>query len=214
MLHRIHDREINMQNRRTISLIRLALTFAACVVIAGCASTPDVYSNRDPSANFSKYRTYNFEKELGTDRPGTAATSLVSQYLMSATNREMESRGYKRSDSPDLLINFYIQTQDKIRATQTPTTGGYYGYRGGRYGTWGGYGGYETQVTQYTQGTLTVDVIEVERKQLVWEGTLVGRMSEKVMENLEERASKAIQTVFTDFPHMAGSYGSQVTKDK
>jgi len=214
MLPITRELEMTMQLGRTVSLTRLALAFSAFAIFAGCASTPDIYSNRDPSADFGKYHTFNFEDELGTDRPGSGATSLISQYLVSATTREMEARGYQLADDPDLMINFFIYSQEKIRTTQTPTTGGYYGYRGGRYSTWGGYGGYETQVTQYTEGTLNVDLIEMERDQLVWEGTMVGRMGDDVLDNLEQKANEAMGTLFTDYPYAAGSNVPQVTDKK
>jgi hypothetical protein len=203
-----------MHKGQDFSVLRLTATFAVFAILAGCASTPDVYSNQDPSADFANYRTYNFERPLGTDKPGTQSTSLVSKYLMNAVSREMESRGYKKSDDPNLLINFYIHTQEKIRTTQTPTTGGYYGYRGNRYNTWGGYGGTETQVTQYTEGTLNVDLVEVKRGQLVWEGVLVGRMSDDVLENLEAKANSAIKTLFENYPYIAGSNAAQPAANK
>lgn len=185
-------------------LQRLATGLAALALLAGCASGPKLYTNEDPAANFSSYRTYAFEPVLGTDRPGY--TSLLSQYIKTAVQREMDLRGYTYSeDNPDLYINFYIQTKEKIRTTQTPTTGGYYGYRGGRYGTWGGYTAYETQVTQYTEGTFTLDLIESRRDQLIWEGTMVGRIKEDSMENLRPRVDAAVATMFEQYLHRAGS---------
>jgi len=185
-------------------LQRLATSLATLTVLAGCASGPKLYTNEDPAADFSGYRTYAFEAVLGTDRPGY--TSLLSQYIKSAVQREMDLRGYTLSETnPDLYINFYIHTKEKIRTTQTPTTGGYYGYRGSRYGTWGGYTAYETQVTQYTEGTFNLDLIEARRDQLVWEGTMVGRIKEDTMENLRPRVDAAVATMFEQYPYRAGS---------
>ncbi len=180
-----------------------AAGLASAMLLAGCASGPKLYTNEDPAADFSSYRTYAFEPVLGTDRPGY--TSLLSQYIKTAVQREMDVRGYTLTeDSPDLYINFYIHTKEKIRTTQTPTTGAYYGYRRGYYGTWGGYTGYETQVTQYTEGTFNLDLIESRRDQLVWEGTMVGRIKEDSMENLRPRVDKAVATMFEQYPYRAG----------
>jgi hypothetical protein len=131
---------------------------------------------------------------------------LLSQYIKTAVQREMDLRGYTLSETdPDLYINFYIHTKEKIRTTQTPTTGGYYGYRGNRYGTWGGYTAYETQVTQYTEGTFNLDLIEARRDQLVWEGTMVGRIKEDTMENLRPRVDAAVAKMFEQYPYRGGS---------
>jgi len=166
---------------------------------AGCAAGPSIYVNTDPVANFSAYRTYDFESPLGTDKPDYA--SVLSQYLRAATARELESRGYQRSDKPDLIINFNVQTKEKVETSSMPSGprfGGYYGYRSGYYGVWGGY---ETQTTQYTEGTLTVDVVDGARKQLVWEGTVVGRVRDEDRANLQAAIDKVIPQIFAKYPY-------------
>jgi hypothetical protein len=183
----------------TIPRLPVWIALLATALAAGCASGPKLYSNQDPAANFSAYRTYNFAPVLGTDRQGYS--SLLSQYLKAATAREMEVRGYQKSDNPDLLVNFYVNTKEKIRSQSTPTTGGYYGYRSGYYGAWGGY---ETTVTQYTEGTLTIDLVDASRDQLVWEGTAVGRVSEDVKENLQPRVDQVVTQIFGQFVQSAG----------
>lgn len=168
------------------------------LILTGCASGPSIYVNADPAADFSSYRTYNFIEPLGTDRPGYS--SVLSQYLRTAASRELEARGYQKSDSPDLLVNFNVQTKEKISSTSYPSGpayGGYYGYRSGYYGTWGGY---ETQVTQYTEGTLTVDIIDAGRKQLAWDGTAVGRVREEARKNLQPAVDKVMTQIFEKFP--------------
>ena len=171
----------------------------ALLLLAGCASGPSIFVNADLAANFATFHTYNFETPLGTDRSGYS--SLLSQYLRTATAREMEARGYVRSDTPDLLINFNEQTKDKIQTTTTPSGpsyGGYYGYRSGYYGVWNGY---DTQVTQYTEGTLTVDVVDAARKQLVWDGTAVGRVREEARKNPQPAIDKVITEIFAKYPY-------------
>ena len=123
----------------------------------------------------ASFRTYGFEQPLGTDR--VRYSSLLSQYLKTAAARELEARGYRPDPAPDFLVNFNVQTTEKLKASSTPSSpayGGYYGYRRGYYGAWPGYE--TTTVTQYTEGTLSIDVVNVARKQLVWEGTVVGRL--------------------------------------
>jgi hypothetical protein len=167
-------------------------------LVAGCASGPSIYVNADPAANFAGYRTYNFMNPLGTDRPGYS--SVLSEYLRTAASRELEARGYTKSDNPDLLVNFNVQTKEKIQSSTMPAGpayGGYYGYRSGYYGVWGGY---ETTVTQYTEGTLTVDVVDAARKQLAWDGTAVGRVREEARKNLQPAIDKVMTQIFAKFP--------------
>jgi hypothetical protein len=195
------SQEINMASQ--FQRIRsFALLIISLLLISSCATSPRIYSNEDPAAAFSSYSTYAFQAKLGTDRP--EYTSLLSQYLKTTVQREMNARGYKEvKENPDILVNFFVQTEEKIRSTSTPSYGGYYGYR--PYGTWGGYAGYETRITQYTEGTLTVDLIDASRDQLVWEGTLIDRIRGDEAENLRPRVEEAVVNVFTKFPHTAGN---------
>lgn len=186
------NHEILSRRRRAIAGMLAAL------LLAGCASGPSIYVNTDPSASFAGYRTYNFMTPLGTDRPGYS--SVLSEYLRAAASRELEARGYQKSDNPDLLINFNVQTKEKIQSNTMPSGpayGGYYGYRSGYYGTWGGY---ETQITQYTEGTLTVDVVDAARKQLAWDGTAIGRVREEARKNLQPAIDKVMTQIFEKFP--------------
>jgi len=186
-------------NQSFVQRVRCAsVGVLAALVVTGCASGPSIFVNADPAASFATYRTYNFEVPLGTDDSGYS--SLLSQYLRTATARELEARGYQRSDTPDLLVNFNVKTKDKIQTTTTPSGpsyGGYYGYRSGYYGVWNSY---DTQVTQYTEGTLTVDVVDAARKQLLWDGTAVGRVREKDRQNLEPAINRVIAEIFAKYP--------------
>jgi hypothetical protein len=176
------------------------LAMLAISLFAGCASGPSIYVNTDPVATFATYRTYNFVTPLGTDGPGYS--SVLSQYLRSATSRELEARGYQQSDNPDLLVNFNVQTKEKIQTTTTssgPPMGGYYGYRAGYYGVWGGY---DTQVTQYTEGTLTLDIVDAARKQLAWEATAIGRVRDEARKNLQPAIDDIVAQFFAKYPYL------------
>lgn len=177
----------------------LATLLVLC--LAGCATGPEVRSQRDPSANFANYQTFGFYDEVTGQAP--AYSNFVSQYLKQAVTREMQARGFKPSSTPDLLVNFNVVTKDKLQVSQTPT--GYYGFR--RAYAWGGVG-YETDVRSYTEGTLNVDVIDRKQMKLVWEGTAIGRIKDQALENPQPAVDQTIAKVFEQFPRPATSAGS------
>lgn len=186
---------------RVLPLLCIALGMA----LAACTSGPTVRSQSDPGADFSRYRTFGFFDESTAAKP--AYSSFVAQYLKKAVTQEMQARGISPAANPDLLVNFNLVTKDKVQVSQTPTA--YYGYRRGY--SWGGMGmGYETtDVSNYTEGTLNVDVIDRSKMQLVWEGTAVGRVTDKALENPEPAINQTIKQVFEKFPRAAaGSPGS------
>jgi len=176
--------------------MRTAMLATALSLVA-CASTPLTYSNIDRSADFARYSTFGFFDKLSTDKE--QYESMESNFLKVAVSQEMARRGFRYADNPDLLINFYVNTEEKIRTRSAPTLGAYYGYRSSRYDAWGGYG-YETRVDQYTEGTLNVDIVDAKTGKLVWEGIIVGRVTEKVLRNLEPVIDEAVREIFKLFP--------------
>jgi hypothetical protein len=183
------------------TLIRTAI-LAFVIFVAGCATGPVATADYDRSVDFSAYRTFGFLDPLGTDVAGYE--SLVTQTLKAATRREMEARGYAYAEAnPDLLINFNAKLAKQTQVTQTPAPPMYYGYRRGIYGGWSGYG-YDTQVSQYTEGTLNIDIVDARRKQLVWEGVAVGRVTEKQRQDRQTAISAAVAEIFSKYPFRAG----------
>jgi hypothetical protein len=174
--------------------------------LAGCSSSGTLRSDYDHSADFGAYKTWNFMDGAGPDYEGYE--SLFTQYMLEAITIEMDQRGYVKSDNPDLLVNFnaYIQDKTKVRTTpSSPPMGGYYGYRGGYYGAWGGYGyGTETHVSQYTEGTFNIDIIDANKKQLLWEAVGVGRITDDTRENLQQKVMEGVPRFFALYPFVAG----------
>ncbi len=187
------------------ALLKTVILTSAALLLASCASKPTIKTDYDHSIDFSKYKTYGFFNPMGIENPNYS--SIYGSIFRGAISKEMESRGYTKSDNPDLMINVSGKMKDKTRVTTSPAMhGGYYGYRGGRYGAWGGYGyGSSTHVSNYTEGTVNVDLVDVGLKRMVWEGVAVGRVSEKKT-NEETRANiqAGIQEMFAGYPFRAG----------
>lgn len=178
------------------------------VLGAGCASGPRVYVNQDPEADFGRYRTYDFETPMGTDKEDDTR-SLLTIFVRTAIAHELDERGYRKVEAdPDLRVNAYAETEEKIRTYESPAAPyGYYHYRSGHYGVWGGYA-YETHVDQYTEGTLTIDLVDEGRAQLVWEGTIVGQVGIEEREAMQATVDAAVGKVFERFPYRAGPVGA------
>ncbi len=181
------------------SAVLLALALQAC------SSGPTIRVDSDPSIQVSRYSTFAFFPTLGTDQQGYG--SITSERLKSATRSRLEALGYTYSENnPEVLVNFGAQLNDKLRVSTVPTGPtmgmGYYGYRGSMYGAWGGYN--ETMVDQYTEGTLTIDVVDAGLKRLVWQGTAVGRVTEKTRENLGAAIDKVVAEILASYPPHAG----------
>jgi len=168
----------------------------------GCASVPKVHSLYDGSADFSRYNTYGYVEKLGVD--GRNYTTLLAKYLIGATDWEMRKRGYVQSEDPDLLINFYVSSEEKYDIYRAPFRPTYYHFRYS-YGPWPYYS-YETRIRKYTEGTLHIDLVDAGEKQLVWEGIAVGRVNKDPLKNLEANIYQTVALIFNEFPFVAGQH--------
>ena len=186
---------------------RIAALAGAAMLLASCASKATIESDYDHTVDFSQYKTYGFFNPMGIENPNYS--SIYGSIFRAAISKEMESRGYKKSDNPDLMINVSGRLQDKTKVTTTSDpymSGGYYGYRRGAYGAWGGYGyGTSTHVSNYTEGTVNVDMVDSAQRRMVWEGVAVGRVNEKkTSEETRNNINAGIQEMFAGYPFRAG----------
>lgn len=185
--------------------LRLVATLAAlAALVTGCASGPDVRGDYDRAADFGKYKTYNFLSA----GDGAEFKSIGQQMMQQAAVREMEARGYVKSDNPDLVLNFKGKLEEKtdIQSTPAPYYGPSYGYRGwggAPYGAYG-YGGTEVTTRRYKVGTLVMDVIDREKRQAVYQGGIEGVVTSKMLEDRQGSIDNAVAAIFSKYPFVAG----------
>jgi hypothetical protein len=184
---------------------RLTTTLAvAAIALAGCSSGPEIRADYDKAADFGKYRTYGFVAQAGTDQGDFR--SLSTQMLQNAAARQMEQRGYTRGENPDLVINFTGQLEEKVdvQSTPAPYYGPGWGY-GGWYGApYGGWGGTEVTTRRYNVGTLVVDVVDREKRQVVFQGAISGVVTKEMQQNREASINRAVEGIFMKYPFVAG----------
>jgi len=176
---------------------RAGLLTASLLLVTGCVSTPQVEIASDPNADFPRYATFTFHEPLHTDRESGVST-VLSQLLRSLTMEAMESRGYGYvQQGADLEINFFVETREKIESYPEVGWGAHYGYWNYPFGVWTGYGS-ET-IRQYTVGTLHLDIVDLARKQLVWEAIAVGRVDTDFSYEQDDVRAAMVE-MFAGFP--------------
>ena len=164
--------------------------------LAGCSSI-EVNYDYDTTVDFSKYKTYAWMGGQGNmpEDPSSPMMSsgLLDQRIRSSVEWEMAERSMKESDDPDLLVIYHLGTQDKLQVTD-------WGYRYSDY--YWGYGGRQVDVYQYTQGTLIIDVVEADTKNLVWRGMGQGVVdnTQRTPEQIQERIDGVVNKIMASFP--------------
>ena len=180
------------------TLLLLTCTLA---LMAGCATGPTIITNANPQVNMAGFSTFNFMRPLSTDRDNGVRTPL-SAMLMSAMTREMKLRGFQQSDSPDLLINFFVNVESRMWVRQSPRAMAppsvFHNYRSARYRAWPGY---ETTIAQYERGTLSVDLVDPAGNVLVWEGVAMQRLQSPQV--TQQQVDEVVAQVMARFPHRA-----------
>lgn len=186
-------------------LLCLSVIILAAALLSSCAATrTDIRTDYDRSADFSAYETYAFADELGTDRAGYS--TLITRHFKQAVNHEMQSRGYRYSETdPDLLVNFFANARDVTTVRSRPrmyVSYGYFGYRYGMYSAWPLYAD-DVDTVHYRVGTANIDIVDAERNQLIWEGVAEGRLTREVMENPQPAIVSVVAELFSRYPGRA-----------
>lgn len=178
---------------RTLFIIAFVLSFGA---IQGQKVTGDY----EESTDFSKYKTYEF---IGwQDDSDQVMNDFDKTRLRDAIIAEMSSRQFEMVESgADLAISLFVVVDEKTSTSSYTNFYGGAGYgRGRRVGGWGG--GHATTTyseNDYLKGTLVLDMLDPESKDLLWQGVATGTISEKP-EKREKKIPKAVKKLMKKFP--------------
>jgi hypothetical protein len=161
------------------------------------AFAQDVNYNFDKEADFSKYKTYRWEKHpQSLDLDNLTLTQLSTGF-----DAELAKKGLtKKATGPvDMVIVYQLAlSQEKELNTYSSGYSTGPGWGGGWYG--GGYGGgtSTTSVSIITTGTVSLDMYDESTKKLVWRGIATktvdtGAKPEKREKNIAKAATKMLK---------------------
>lgn len=162
----------------------------ALLFLGSCVSVR-VASDYDKEADFDSYKTYAFYK-TGIDK--AQISDLDKKRILKAIDAEMSTRGFTKSQNPDLLVSIFTKEKQKIDI--------YNGYWGGSYGWgWNPYYGHGNNVSSRTEGSLYIDLIDTKNKELVWQGKGVGTLSNSQnIEKKEQRIREFVSQILQKYP--------------
>ncbi|WP_136465818.1 DUF4136 domain-containing protein [Flagellimonas onchidii] len=187
-----------MRNLKLFSLAALAV-----VLLASCSSVR-VVSDYDKKADFQTYKSYAFYK-TGIDK--AQISDLDKKRILRAIENEMDSRGFVKSQNPDVLVSIFTKERERVDVYNNNFGWGW-GW-GGFYNPWvwgPGWGwGWNNQpnVSTRTEGSLYIDVIDAKKKELVWQGRGVGTLNNtKNIEKKEERIREFVSHILKEYPPM------------
>ncbi len=168
------------------------------MLLMSCSSI-SVHSDYDKNTDFSNYKTYAFYKK-GIDR--VEISDLDKKRILRAIERELNAKGMVPSEDPDVLVNIFTKSKEKIDVYTNNYYGWYPWYYGFGYGFYGpGYGFGYTNVSSSTEGTLFIDLIDARKKELAWQGIGTGILSySKSIEKKEAMINDFVTRIMTAYP--------------
>ncbi len=186
--------------RYKLMKVNLWLVGLLIVGLTSCAVT-----DLDRTANFDAYKSFFWGKsDVKVENP-LYESDLIHKNIKNTIEQEFAKRGItKKKHNPDLLVSYHTYTEQKEHTTGRPYFGSpfYYSYRfmPYMYG-WGwpfpyGYGIPQTET--YTEGTLIIDILDVDRNEVVWRGSVAGKIDDAA--TLQKQIGKGIRAIMKKYP--------------
>jgi len=177
--------------RRVITALALV---GAVALISGCSTTPNVRTEFEPTADFSKYKTFSV---LPVSRSGPASNPGVALRIARPVEEEAAATLVAAGLQPaaqgqaDIAVLLRGESIPKVEVTDwgyTPLTTSRYGVL---------YGTRDVDVQQYEERSLIAEVYDSRTKQVVWVGWAKRRASGEIT---VEKARAAVRLVLSEFP--------------
>jgi len=164
------------------------------LVLSSCSAIK-VTTDYDTQADFSNLKTFAFYKP-GIDKADIS--DLDKKRILRAIETELLAQGFTKSENPSMLVSFFTKSRERVNVNQNYNVG--YGWGFG-WNPWMMNGmNNNVNVSQFTEGTLFIDFIDKEKKELVWQGVGTGALKMDNREKKEERIKLFVKEIISRFP--------------
>lgn len=166
--------------------LKLLSILTVVLLVTSCASVY-VSTDYDQQVDFNQYKSFAFFKP-GIDQ--AEISDLDKKRILRAIESELLARGYVKSEDPDLLISIFTKERERVDV---------YNNFGWGWG-WNPYWGMNySNVSSRTEGTLYIDLIDADKKELVWQGKGSGYLTNRT-EKKQERINEFVKEILSKFP--------------
>lgn len=173
---------------RSLKTTMLVLMFT--LVLTSCSSVK-VATDYDREINFDQYETFAFFKP-GIDKADIS--DLDKKRILRAIENTLQKKGLTKSANPDLLVSIFTETEKNVNIYDNDYA---YGYGWGWHPWY--WGADHERISTTTEGTLYIDLIDAEAKELVWQGMGTAALAEDV-ERKQERINEIVSEILEKYP--------------
>jgi hypothetical protein len=170
------------------------ISFAAVATVStlllGCASSVNVSTDFDRTADFTGFETYAWpERPTGQDQRGTQVKPESEAQLISAVERELGEKGYRKSTaSPDFLVTFMVTTEERQDSEKVYTDHNL------------GYAFSTTQTRTFTDGTLFLIVAQPADQMVIWQGAAKETFQNPSQQTINDAIDRLVKGILKKFP--------------
>jgi len=164
------------------------------VVMASSCTTVRVVSDYDKNADFNNYKTFAFFK-TGIDK--AEISDLDKRRILRAIEAEMLAKGFTKSESPDVLVSIFTKSREQVNVYNNGGFGPYgYGWGWSPY-----YWRNSSSIRSTTEGSLYIDLIDANKKELIWQGKGSGTLANyRDIDKKETRIKEFVAEIMTQYP--------------
>jgi hypothetical protein len=185
--------------------IKLLPALILALFVTSCSSI-SVNSDYESNVNFSSYKTYAFHEQ---GIKNSKINDIDKRRILNAIEAQLNAKGLTQSDTPQLLVNFFTKEKTDVNVyTYNNNYGWGWGAPGfpGYYGAWGYTGPWgpsisNTSVSTSQEGTLYIDIIDAQKKQLIWQGYGQGTIDpNSSSEQREQKIQEFVSKILAQYP--------------
>ena len=161
------------------------------VFLASCSPGLQVSSDYDIATNFRDIKTFAWYTDKVKTKPDSAQyDTFFDKRMKKALETQFKNQGMSyTATNPDVYINYSVNVSNQQRYRNTSPYGyGYYGYPFGM----------GTTVQQYKEGTITIDMINGKKNELLWRG--VGETEVGNRNLSEEKIHQIVTNILRQYP--------------
>ena len=181
------------------AVIKTSLFVVLLALSTSCTSVR-VVADYDTATDFKSFKTFAFYKS-GIDK--AEISDLDKKRILRAIESELVLKGYQKSDTPDLLVSIFTKERERVDVYNNLGWGAGWGFGWGwGWNPWMWGGAWNTpMVSTRTEGSLYIDLITANTKELIWQGKGTGALIQTdQVEKREARIREFVAQILAKFP--------------
>lgn len=160
----------------------------SCFIIVACSSVKILKTDQADGFSLKNYKTFDFVPVTLTGEVSPSFNQRA-EWIKTEVAKQLTNRGLTQvSSNPDLLVNIGVVVEEKTQTRETTIRDTPPTYIGQRNYTWQSQ---EVPVGTYKEGTVTVELVDQVKKEMVWEGvasSVIMKKDEASQKNIADGA--------------------------